>query len=86
MKSSISAAVLLPVVVYMISNLAFFGSYYKTYLSKALASPTREYKCPIKTHSCLNDMNCEISNLINHNTYEPTIPSTLSSIYKIDPN
>lgn len=85
MKSSISAAVLLPVVVYMISNIAFIGAYYKGYLFKAFASPTKECTCPIQVHSCQANMNCEISNQINHHSYEATIPSALSYAYKVNP-
>ena len=77
MKTSISAAVLLPVVVYMITGFAFIGNYCKTSLSKSIPHHTAVYNYPKQTYAYPIDFNCMVLIKSTPLPYKRTIPTPL---------
>lgn len=57
MKSIISAAILLPVVIYMISSVAYIGNYYKAYIVNDSGTKPIEPFC-LNPVNPLPDTNC----------------------------
>jgi len=77
MKSSISAAVLFPVIVYMLASFALIGNYCKTCLSKSIAPQTLVNKTPKQTYTYSIDVNCMVFEQINNHSLQKTIPTPL---------